>query len=167
MQNVNEIMETQETKKKNKGFSLVELIIVIAIMAILVGVVGTQVLPYIEKSRIARDQQVMSALATSALTTFAQNAGDLTTTATYTISSSNDTTFAVSATSGATIPVTIQSDFIALSAWDSFTAVRNAFSSNAASGATGITITYAAATGVVTVTATGVTDLQLSPITVQ
>ena len=38
-------------KKDNKGFSLVELIIVIAIMAILVGVVGTQVIPYIEKSR--------------------------------------------------------------------------------------------------------------------
>ena len=38
-------------KLNNKGFSLVELIIVIAIMAILVGVVGTQVIPYLERSR--------------------------------------------------------------------------------------------------------------------
>ena len=54
------------TNKKldNKGFSLVELIIVIAIMAILVGVVGTQVIPYIEKSRRSKDQQVLSAYCT-------------------------------------------------------------------------------------------------------
>lgn len=38
-------------KINNKGFSLVELIIVIAIMAILVGIVGTQVLPYIDKAK--------------------------------------------------------------------------------------------------------------------
>ncbi|MBQ6094530.1 MAG: prepilin-type N-terminal cleavage/methylation domain-containing protein, partial [Lachnospiraceae bacterium] len=38
----------QMKKLNNKGFSLVELIIVIAIMAILVGVVGTQVIPYLE-----------------------------------------------------------------------------------------------------------------------
>ena len=41
----------QAKKKDNKGFSLVELIIVIAIMAILVGVVGTQVVPYLNKSK--------------------------------------------------------------------------------------------------------------------
>lgn len=54
------------TNKKldNKGFSLVELIIVIAIMAILVGVVGTQVIPYIEKSRRSKDQQLLSAYCT-------------------------------------------------------------------------------------------------------
>ena len=47
-------MKAKNEKKDNKGFSLVELIIVIAIMAILVGIVGTQVLPYIEKSRKAK-----------------------------------------------------------------------------------------------------------------
>ena len=47
-------MKAKNEKKDNKGFSLVELIIVIAIMAILVGIVGTQVLPYIDKSRHAR-----------------------------------------------------------------------------------------------------------------
>ena len=40
-------------KLNEKGFSLVELIIVIAIMAVLVGVVGTQVIPYMESSRKA------------------------------------------------------------------------------------------------------------------
>lgn len=43
----------------NKGFSLVELIIVIAIMAILIGIVGSQVIPYIEKSRVSKDKDVL------------------------------------------------------------------------------------------------------------
>ena len=51
-------MKAKNEKKDNKGFSLVELIIVIAIMAILVGIVGTQVIPYISKSKVAKDQQV-------------------------------------------------------------------------------------------------------------
>ena len=57
----------QAKKKDNKGFSLVELIIVIAIMAILVGVVGTQVVPYLNKSKVAKDQQLLSAYATAAV----------------------------------------------------------------------------------------------------
>ena len=52
-------MKAKNEKKDNKGFSLVELIIVIAIMAILVGIVGTQVVPYISKSKVAKDQQVL------------------------------------------------------------------------------------------------------------
>ena len=46
-------------KKDNKGFSLVELIIVIAIMAILIGVVALQVVPYLEKSRVGKDRQLV------------------------------------------------------------------------------------------------------------
>lgn len=38
-----------------KGFSMIELIIVIAIMAILVALIGTQLIPYIEKARGTRD----------------------------------------------------------------------------------------------------------------
>ena len=51
-------------ENEEKGFSLVELIIVMAIMAILVGVVASQVIPYMEKSRQAKDQQQLSSIAT-------------------------------------------------------------------------------------------------------
>ena len=66
----------QAKKKDNKGFSLVELIIVIAIMAILVGVVGTQVVPYLNKSKYAKDQQILSAFATAAVSAYSMKAGD-------------------------------------------------------------------------------------------
>lgn len=62
----------QEGKKDNKGFSLVELIIVIAIMAILVGIVGMTVIPQIENSRKATDEQVLSALVTEAMESYTQ-----------------------------------------------------------------------------------------------
>ena len=58
---------------KEKGFSLVELIIVIAIMAILVGVVASQVLPYMEKSRQAKDQQQLSNISTALVSAIAQS----------------------------------------------------------------------------------------------
>lgn len=59
----NYLKKLQENKEK--GFSLVELIIVMAIMAILVGVVASQVIPYMEKSRQAKDQQQLSSIGTS------------------------------------------------------------------------------------------------------
>lgn len=67
-----------ELKKDNNGFSLVELIIVIAIMAILVGIVGTQVIPYINKSREAKDGQIVSSYSTAAVTAYSSNAAKLT-----------------------------------------------------------------------------------------
>lgn len=72
-------------KADNKGFSLVELIIVIAIMAILVGIVGTQVIPYIEKSRKAKDTQILSGLCTDATTAYGSTAAKLNAKETYTI----------------------------------------------------------------------------------
>ena len=66
-----------ELKKDNNGFSLVELIIVIAIMAILVGIVGTQVIPYINKSREAKDGQIVSSYSTAAVTAYSSNAAKL------------------------------------------------------------------------------------------
>jgi type IV pilus assembly protein PilA len=72
-------MKKNQEKMNNKGFSLVELIIVIAIMAILVGVVGTQVIPYLNKSREAKDQQFLSSYATAAVTAYTENAEKLTT----------------------------------------------------------------------------------------
>ncbi|MCI6242173.1 MAG: type II secretion system protein [Agathobacter sp.] len=71
-----------ELKKDNNGFSLVELIIVIAIMAILVGIVGTQVIPYINKSKEAKDYQVVSSYSTAAVTAYSSNVAKLTTTGT-------------------------------------------------------------------------------------
>lgn len=91
-------MKAKNEKKDNKGFSLVELIIVIAIMAILVGVVGTQVIPYIEKSRKAKDIQVLSGLCTDAMTAYSSNASTLDASVTYKITI--DKTNALSVTGG-------------------------------------------------------------------
>ena len=71
-------MKAKNEKKDNKGFSLVELIIVIAIMAILVGIVGTQVLPYINKSKEAKDFQIINSYCTAATTAYSSNAAALT-----------------------------------------------------------------------------------------
>lgn len=78
-------MKAKNEKKDNKGFSLVELIIVIAIMAILVGIVGTQVLPYINKSRNAKDIQKLSALCTDGMTAYTSTIDELDANETYTI----------------------------------------------------------------------------------
>lgn len=78
-------MKAKNEKKDNKGFSLVELIIVIAIMAILVGIVGTQVIPYIDKSRNAKDVQKLSGLCTDAMTAYSSNAATLDAKSVYTI----------------------------------------------------------------------------------
>lgn len=67
----NYLAKLQENEQK--GFSLVELIIVMAIMAILVGVVASQVIPYIEKSRQSKDQQVLSSLCTDVTSAIAQS----------------------------------------------------------------------------------------------
>lgn len=76
-------MKAKNEKKDNKGFSLVELIIVIAIMAILVGIVGTQVLPYINKSKEAKDFQIINSYCTAATTAYSSNAENISTTASF------------------------------------------------------------------------------------
>ena len=94
-------MKAKNEKKDNKGFSLVELIIVIAIMAILVGIVGTQVIPYIDKSRHAKDVQVLSGLCTDAMTAYSSNAANLDASTTYTITiTKNDSDISVSTGTG-------------------------------------------------------------------
>lgn len=78
-------MKAKNEKKDNKGFSLVELIIVIAIMAILVGIVGTQVIPYLGKSKASKDQQVLNSFSTAAVTAYSENAESMPTTGTLTV----------------------------------------------------------------------------------
>ena len=93
------------TNKKldNKGFSLVELIIVIAIMAILVGVVGTQVIPYIEKSRQSKDQQLLSAYCTDTVAAASTVAAQLQAGANYIVTATHGgTTISVTSPSGDT-----------------------------------------------------------------
>ncbi|MBQ7065627.1 MAG: prepilin-type N-terminal cleavage/methylation domain-containing protein [Lachnospiraceae bacterium] len=70
-------------KKNNRGFSLIELIIVVAIMAIMLGVLAPQYLKYVEKSRIAVDDDTANELLTAACIMLADedyapyiNAGD-------------------------------------------------------------------------------------------
>jgi len=60
--------------KNDRGFSLVELIIVLAIMAVLVGIVGTQVIPYMENSRRAKDVQILSAYVTAGVVAYVSHA---------------------------------------------------------------------------------------------
>lgn len=64
-----------QNKKGKKGFSMIELIIVIAIMAILVALIGTQLIPYLDKSRAGRDKTTLDTVLTAVQTIAAENEG--------------------------------------------------------------------------------------------
>lgn len=103
MKKIMELLQNMKAKKEqkdNRGFSLVELIIVIAIMAILVGIVGTQVIPYIDKSRHAKDIQVLSGLCTDATTAYSSNAASLDPAAEYEIKITKGASGAVTVNGG-------------------------------------------------------------------
>lgn len=157
MEKVNEMISVQETKakKKNKGFSLVELIIVIAIMAILVGVVGTQVVPYIEKSRQAKDEQILSSFCTAALTSFSQNAASLDNTKKYGISNfvASSSATAGTLTANTAASSTIVNDFTTLTGYSSVALVTSAMESKLGKTITTINVVYDASNGQVAVTA--------------
>lgn len=64
MKKINEMRELQK-KKGKKGFSMIELIIVIAIMAILIALIGTQLIPYLNKSRESKDLTTLDSCMTN------------------------------------------------------------------------------------------------------
>lgn len=135
------MMEKLKAKKKdNKGFSLVELIIVIAIMAILVGIVGTQVVPYIERSRKAKDIQVLSGYCTDAMTAYSSNAATLDASVTYTITiTPGATAWSVGVTGGTTAEQnTLKNAFVEL---NSIETTAPKFESKTGKAITSITIT--------------------------
>lgn len=113
-------MENLKKKKaNNKGFSLVELIIVIAIMAILVGIVGTQVIPYLERSREAKDLQILNSFSTAAVSAYTMNADAASKTVVVTIPKTGDATvtFDGTASSDAAV-VKIATDIKTLSGYN-------------------------------------------------
>ena len=55
----------KKIRKSNKGFTLVELIIVIAVIAILTAVAAPQYIKYVEKSRIAKDENNAASIQTA------------------------------------------------------------------------------------------------------
>jgi len=146
-------------KLNNKGFSLVELIIVIAIMAILVGVVGTQVIPYLENSRKAKDQQVISSWNTAAMSAYSNAAAKIDATADYTITltpTSGVIGVAVSKTGSGTDGVTeIKQYFEQLTGMDTTPFNLNKMESKAGKAITGVTILIKSTGQITTTTSTG------------
>ena len=63
-------------RKANKGFTLVELIIVVAIIAILTAVAAPQYIKYVEKSRIAKDDNNIGSIRTAIETAIVDNNSD-------------------------------------------------------------------------------------------
>lgn len=148
-------------KKDNKGFSLVELIIVIAIMAILVGIVGTQVIPYINKSREAKDGQIVSSYSTAAVTAYSSNAAKLTT-----LTSGGSLNFYVYDTTGTTDDQGILADEIRTLTYDNEGDLNKKFKSNKGKKIKDIYVSYNLTTKVCTaqaVDAKGSGDKVLDP----
>ena len=142
-------------KLNNKGFSLVELIIVIAIMAILVGVVGTQVIPYLENSRKAKDIQILSAWNTAAVSPYSTEAGALDATVEYVITvQASGLSFGPSGAKGLT---NLENTFKSLSALTGGYNFSNEMSSKAGKDISTVTITIDGDTGSVLTETTNTT----------
>ena len=134
-------------KLNNKGFSLVELIIVIAIMAILVGVVGTQVIPYLENSRKAKDTQILSAWNTAAVSAYSTEAGNLDSTALYTIKVGSTITYGSSVTGDTKGTDALKKTFQDLTNLGGSYDFKSNFSSKSGKAITEVTITIDGANG--------------------
>lgn len=135
---------------EREGFSLIELIIVIAIMAILIGVVALAVIPYLEKSRVGKDQQTVDTVYSAFQATIADQ------------KISTDVTVKIPNGAAATITGGGDAAFLksmaeALSATDKtdmHTGTADKLESKDATGKT-ITCTYTASTGEIKAEVTG------------
>lgn len=124
----------KERRADNKGFSLVELIIVIAIMAILVGIVGTQVVPYLNRSKEAKDLQLINSYSTAAMTACSTYAEKM---------PSGD--FAVDVYGTATadsFEALVQKEIISLTGYTGLEKLKEKMTSSAKDSITGIKVTY-------------------------
>lgn len=139
--------------KNNKGFSLVELIIVIAIMAILVGVVGTQVIPYIEKSRQAKDIQIMNALCTATISAFTGNASLIDASKNYALDYTSSGLVDASVSGYDSTPSGIIYDIIERTGYHNFGEIQADLDSRAAKDITGFRLIYSSSRAVVEVEA--------------
>lgn len=137
------LLQNMKKKDNNKGFSLVELIIVIAIMAILVGIVGTQVIPYLNKSRTEKDRQILSSVSTAAVSAYSSNPETITGKVEITLT--KGTGFAMS---GGTIDSNLQKSLEQYSGYS-----KSKYPDwSSSSGDDKITIVYDISAGTVTVT---------------
>lgn len=149
------LQKMKQKKADNKGFSLVELIIVIAIMAILVGIVGTQVVPYINKSREAKDLQLVNSYSTAAMTAYSSNAGELKTNGTITID-----VYTGTYTGGTDLEADqtlIRDDILELVGYGTLTALTDKMDSDASASLTDIHIVIDPSANTITTTASGTT----------
>lgn len=117
---INEFKELQK-KKGKKGFSMIELIIVIAIMAILIALIGTQLIPYLEKSRKSKDLTTMDTCLTNFQSALADCEVDTSSGCTYTGIANLPTTPNVKA----------KYEELAGNAYDDDTKLNNSFKSDA------------------------------------
>lgn len=154
------LLQNMKKKDNNKGFSLVELIIVIAIMAILVGIVGTQVIPYLNKSRESKDLQIINSYSTAAVTAYSSHAESVTSDTTVIIFGSNTDADGKPAK-------TLEDEILNLTSYDDADALQDAMSSKAGKTVQAVKITIDLTNKKVTAQAysdTGCTKAILDPV---
>lgn len=138
---------TQLRENEEKGFSLVELIIVMAIMAILVGVVASQVIPYMEKSRQSKDQQQLSEIATAMVSAVAESPLQISDIPNTRLNAMTDNAGASGSNIGSNLANLLEADATQASLSSIETKIVGKFKSKKFKAASGITISYDATNG--------------------
>ncbi|MBO5486069.1 MAG: prepilin-type N-terminal cleavage/methylation domain-containing protein [Eubacterium sp.] len=147
---------------EREGFSLVELIIVIAIMAILIGIVALAVIPYLEKSRVGKDQQTVDTVYSAFQSCVADQ--KITKDLTVSIPSSGTATATVGTGETATADTVLKFMADALNATgaaDLYKSTSGKLESSSAKGS-GITCTYTASTKEIKVVSDGDSTIKSS-----